>query len=102
VIFERKALIVSLIIGVGAAALPTMASAIGIDVNIAPPAARVELMPPPRAGFAWAPGHWVWRHHAHVWVGGRWITERRGYHWVADRWTPVGPRWHYERGHWER
>ena len=31
---------------------------IDIDVDIAPPAARVIVAPAPRAGFVWAPGFW--------------------------------------------
>jgi hypothetical protein len=75
---------------------------VGIDIEIAPPAPRVEVVPPPRVGYVWAPGYWEWRDHAHVWVPGRWVGERRGYHWVPDHWEQHGPRWHHERGHWER
>jgi hypothetical protein len=82
---------------------PRLASAgVGIDINIAPPAPQVEVVPPPRAGFVWAPGYWDYRGHGHVWVPGRWVGERRGYHWVPDRWEQRGPNWHHERGHWER
>ena len=51
---------------------------------------RVEEVPPPRAGYVWAPGFWEWRGGRHVWVGGHWIGERRGYHWVPDRWEQRG------------
>jgi hypothetical protein len=82
---------------------PTLASAgVGIDINIAPPAPQVEVVPGPRPGFVWAPGYWDYRGHGHVWVPGRWVGERRGYHWVPDRWDQRGPNWHHERGHWER
>ncbi|HEY2404211.1 MAG TPA: YXWGXW repeat-containing protein, partial [Steroidobacteraceae bacterium] len=57
-------------------------SAVGIDINIAPPAPRVVEAPPPRAGFVWAPGYYRWDGHRHVWVDGRWMHERRGSHWV--------------------
>ena len=73
-----------------------------VDIEIAPPAPRVEVVPPPRAGRVWAPGHYVWRRSAHVWVPGTWMRERRGYHWVADEWSQAGTRWHYVPGHWER
>jgi hypothetical protein len=73
-----------------------------VDVDVAPPAAQVEEVPAPRAGFAWAPGYWDWRGHNHVWVRGHWIHERVGYHWAPDRWVQTGPHWHHEVGHWER
>jgi hypothetical protein len=89
-------------VGVGTLGVPSIASAaIGIDIDIAPPAVRVEPVPGPRVGYVWAPGFWEWRDHAHVWVPGRYIRERHGYHWVADRWEQRGPHWHHEHGHWE-
>jgi len=82
---------------------PTLATAgVGIDINIAPPPPRVEVVPAPRPGFIWAPGFWDYRGRAHVWVPGHFVRARPGYHWVPDRWDPRGPRWHHERGHWER
>jgi len=75
---------------------------VNVDIDIAPPAPRTELVPGPRPGYVWAPGHYVWRRHAHVWVPGVWMRERRGYHWVPDEWAHAGPRWHYVPGHWAR
>jgi hypothetical protein len=100
---SRRALFLGLCMAASAATAPTIASAREIvDIEIAPPPVRVETVPPPRVGYVWAPGYWVYRGHEHVWVAGRWMRERRGYHWVPDRWEQRGPRWHYERGHWER
>jgi hypothetical protein len=80
----------------------TAQAAIGIDIDVAPPAPRVEVVPAPRAGFVWAPGYWRWNGHAHAWHNGYWIKERPGYHWVPDAWVGNGPHYHYARGHWER
>jgi hypothetical protein len=77
-------------------------AAVSIDIDVAPPAPRVEVVPAPRAGYVWAPGYWEWRDSAHVWIPGRWIGERHGYHWVGDRWDQVGGHWHHFPGHWER
>jgi len=100
---STKALLMTLCIAGGALAAPTLTLAhVGIDIDIAPPAPRVEVVPAPRRGHVWAPGYWEYRGHSHVWVPGRWVVERRGYHWVPARWDQRGPRWHYERGHWER
>ena len=89
------------------AAATSLAPAVGfgaviVDVDVAPPAPRLEALPPPRAGFVWAPGYWDWRGHNHVWVEGRWLPARSGYHWEADRWVQHGPHWHHEAGHWAR
>ncbi len=98
-----KALLMSLCIAGSAGIIPSMASAgVGIDINIAPPAPQVEVVPAPRVGYVWAPGYWDYRPGGHVWVAGRWVGARRGYHWVPDRWDPRGPRWHRVPGHWER
>jgi predicted small secreted protein len=83
------------------AALPTVAG-VGIDIQIAPPAPRVVEVPPPRAGFVWAPGYYRWDGRQHVWVDGRWLRERRGSHWVPEHWNERHGRYHFEPGHWAR
>jgi hypothetical protein len=98
-----RTLLMSFCIAGSATIAPVVASAgIGIDIDIAPPAPRAELVPGPRAGFVWAPGYWDWRGGSHVWVAGRWRRERPGYHWAPDRWEQRGPHWHHHGGHWER
>jgi hypothetical protein len=93
----------SVCIASSAIVAPTLGTAaVQIDIDIAPPAPRVEVLPPARPGFVWAPGFWEWRDRAHVWVPGRWVPERRGFHWVPDRWEQRGPHWHHVEGHWER
>jgi hypothetical protein len=89
-------------LGVGATMAPGISSArTYVDIDVAPPAAQVEVVPAPRVGYVWAPGYWNWEGHRHVWVGGRWIHERSGHHWVNDSWEQREGRWHYERGHWD-
>ncbi len=73
-----------------------------VDIDVAPPPPRVEVVPAPRVGYVWAPGYWGWRGHRHVWVNGLWLRERRGYHWEPHRWEERGGRWHFEEGHWRR
>jgi hypothetical protein len=100
---SRKALLLGLCIAASAVSAPAVTFAgVIVDVDVAPPPLRVEEVPPPRAGFVWAPGYWEWRGGQHVWIGGRWVGERRGYHWVPDRWEQRGPHWHHYVGHWER
>jgi hypothetical protein len=98
-----RALLLGLSMAASAIIAPTVASAgILIDVDVAPPPMRVEVVPEARPGFVWAGGFWEWRDGAHVWVPGHWIGERRGWHWAPDHWVQQGPHWHHERGHWER
>jgi hypothetical protein len=75
---------------------------IGIEIEIAPPAPRFERVPPPRAGWAWAPGYYRWEGRRHVWEPGHWEHDRPGHHWIAAHWVP-GEHGHYrfEEGHWD-
>jgi hypothetical protein len=74
-----------------------------VEIQVAPPAPRVVVVPAERRGYAWAPGYWRWNGHEHVWVEGRWIRERRGEHWVPAHWEESRHGyWHFEEGHWER
>jgi hypothetical protein len=73
-----------------------------IDIEVAPPAPRVVEVPPPRAGFVWAPGYYRWDGHQHVWVDGRWLRGRPGMHWVPEHWDERHGRYHFEPGHWVR
>jgi len=93
----------TLLIAAAAVSAPSLGSAaVLVDVDVAPPAPRVEVVPAARPGYVWAPGFWAWRGGAHVWVRGHWVRERPGFHWVPDGWVAAGPRWHYVPGHWER
>jgi hypothetical protein len=84
-------------------AAPIAATAqVSLDVTVAPPAPRYEVVPPPRAGYVWAPGYWNWNSGQWGWSGGRWIVVRPGYRWVPDEWVENGPRWRYVPGHWVR
>lgn len=100
---STKAVLMAVCLAGSAVVLPALSEAgVAVDINIAPPAPQVEVVPAPRPGFVWAPGFWEWRGNAHVWVPGRWIGERRGFHWVPDMWVQRGPRWHHVPGHWAR
>ncbi|WP_322104254.1 hypothetical protein [Paraburkholderia sp. J41] len=66
----------------------------------APPPPRVETVPPPRAGYAWDPGHWRWAHGGYVWAPGHWRPVRAGYRWVPGHWVARGPNWRWVPGHW--
>jgi hypothetical protein len=74
-------------------------------VEVGPPPRHVEVLPPPRAGFVWAPGYWGWDGAAYAWVPGRWVESRPGYYWVPERWEEHagerGRHWHFAPGRWE-
>lgn len=68
-----------------------------------PPPPRYEVVPPPRYGYAWAPGYWRWNGYRHVWVRGTWMRARPGYRYVPPRWER-GPRgdWQMRPYRWDR
>nr|WP_314547785.1 YXWGXW repeat-containing protein [uncultured Massilia sp.] len=85
-------------IALGAAAfapLPSMAARtdVSLFVSTAPPAPIYEVVPAPRRGYVWAPGHWEWNGHRHIWSRGVWVVERPGYAYSA-------PVWYQSRGGW--
>ncbi|NUZ07176.1 YXWGXW repeat-containing protein [Piscinibacter koreensis] len=85
----------------GGVAAPAIAQP-RIEINVAPPPPRHEVVPAPRRGWVWSPGHWEWRGRRHVWVEGSWVRERPGYVYAAPTWVERNGRWYYERGGWER
>jgi hypothetical protein len=75
-------------------------------VNTPPPPPRYEVVPAPRYGYVWAPGHWRWDGRQHVWINGVWVQERAGYRYVPDRWERYvdngRERWRYHASRWDR
>lgn len=95
----RLALVGALALTSIGASLPVAAD-VNVVVRVAPPAARVEVVPAPRVGYVWAPGHWVWRDGRHLWIGGLWIRERPGMHWHPSRWVHHDGQWRFVAGGW--
>ncbi len=74
-----------------------------VDVRIAPPAARVEVVPARPAHHVWTHGYWAWNGRAHVWVPGRYVAERPGYVWRDHSWEEHGKgHWRFHQGGWQR
>jgi hypothetical protein len=73
-----------------------------VIVRVAPPAPRVERMPPPRRGYVWVQGNWDWNGRRYVWHTGRWERARAGHRWREDRWVERNGGWARERGGWDR
>ena len=82
--------------------LPSASARTYVEVEVAPPPARVEVVPAARRGYDWAPGYWGWDGRRHVWVKGHYVRARSGYHWVPHRWNEREGRYRMEEGHWER
>jgi hypothetical protein len=102
---RKLALLAALgIAGAGTAYTPTAAAGVAVDIGIdvAPPAPQYEVIPPPRAGFVWAPGYWSWEGQRHVWVRGDWMAVRPGYVYHQARWERHHDGWHLHEGYWGR
>ena len=100
--WKRKMLMGALVAS-ALSAIPVVATA-AIYVDVAPPDPRVEVVPAQRAGYVWAPGHWVRRGDHWHWVGGHYVREKRGYYWHPGHWVErdgryvfVQPGWHREK-----
>ena len=71
-------------------------------VSVAPPPPRHEVMPGPREGWVWAPGHYEWRHGEYRWEEGHWMRQRVGYEYREPRWVQRGNgEWVLVGGNWE-
>jgi len=80
----------------------SLPAAAEIYVNIAPPAARYEVVPAPRHGYVWIPGYYDWHAGRFVWTRGHWERERHGYYWHPNRWYEQNGQWVFKRGSWDR
>lgn len=98
---SMKAAVFCVAVGLGAIASGSLSARAIVDIDVAPPAPREEVVPAPRVGFVWAPGYWNWDGNKHVWAAGHWEKDRPGHHWVADSWGQRDGHWHHEAGHWD-
>jgi hypothetical protein len=93
------ALIAASLLGFGAAAHAQYTAI----VSVAPPAPQYEVVPAPRQGHVWVPGHYEWRGNQYSWVQGHWLAARSGYEYREPRWVQRGNgEWVMVGGNWER
>jgi hypothetical protein len=82
------------------------AAQISITFGSPPPPPVYEVVPVPRAGYVWAPGHYRLINDRYVWRSGQWVVARPGYRYVPDNWERVviGGRdqWRYVPSRWDR
>jgi len=90
-------------LALGAIVAPGLAAArTYVEVDVAPPAPRYEVIPEARVGYVWAPGYYRWEGGRHIWTPGRWMAERVGYRWIPDRWERGPNGWYHVAGSWDR
>lgn len=100
---SRNQLLVTLIVTASLSVTAISQAGVKLDIDIGPPAVRVEAPPPPpQFGYVWAPGYWSWAGNRHVWVEGHYIAPRRGSVWIPDHWVQRGPHYRFVPGHWRR
>jgi len=82
--------------------LEVRAPTVAIWAPVAPPAARVEYMPPaPSHDHVWIPGYWHWENNQHRWMEGHWEQRREHEHWVAHQWDRDDRgQWRLNGGYW--
>jgi hypothetical protein len=99
----RKLLLATLWLAAAASMAPAVSSAgVSIDIDVAPPPARVEVVPDARPGFVWAPGYWEWRGHR-ARVGRRPLDQGASRLSLGTRYLGrQRPALSLRAGHWER
>jgi len=85
--------------------MPTPAraqAAIGISIQIAPPALPVYVQPPmPEVGYLWTPGYWANANAGYYWVPGTWIQPPVvGVLWTPPYWGWVNGGYAFNAGYW--
>ena len=104
--FTKRVLVSALfaagMLGATAMPLPSMA-AVDIQLNFGPPPDRYEVVPAPRRGYVWAPGHWQWNasRNRHTWKVGSWERARPGYSYQRPQWVERDGRWNYQVRRWD-
>ena len=74
-----------------------------VEVKIAPPAERVEVIPvAPSAEYLWIKGHWRWNGATWIWINGHYVKRRVGWHWVPPHYEARAGIWIFIGGHWAR
>ncbi len=78
--------------------------AIGIAVNLAPPALPIYVQPPiPGPDYIWQPGFWAWNGNVgdYYWVPGTWIlAPRPGLLWTPGYWGWGSGAYFFHQGYW--
>jgi hypothetical protein len=80
---------------------PRYVASADVRIVTAPPAPRVEVLPPPPAPhYYWISGHWRWVGNRYDWEPGHWVEPRPDAVFVQAYWTEERGQWIYHAGHW--
>src|ERR1700744_78210 len=76
--------------------------AVGVSVDIAPPAIPVYVQPPcPVEGYFWTPGYWAYGPNGYYWVPGVWLAPPRiGFLWTPGYWGWGEGHYFWHGGYW--
>jgi YXWGXW repeat-containing protein len=85
-------------LGIGGA---VQARDIAVEIGVAPPPERVEVVPAPRPGYIYERGHYTWDGRAYVWSEGRFIEERPGHVYAPPVIEHRGEHYYFRSGHWD-
>ena len=85
----------------GVAATANADKIIDVQIGVAPPAERVEVVPAPRPGYVYERGHYIVESDKYVWHEGHFIKEREGHRWVPYVMEHRGEVYIYRPGHWD-
>ena len=99
-----RSLVAALALVVGSAGIATAAHArvVDLEIGVAPPPERVEVVPAPRDGYVYERGHYETTDgQTYVWVEGKYIPNREGHVWHPYVMERDGDRWHFRAGHWD-
>ena len=94
----KKITLSSLAVALSLGVLPAWSAVEYFEVQSAPPAPQVEVVPAPQAGQVWIPGYYDYRGSDYVWVQGHFEPARQGYVYVAPRYEEREHR--YYNGRW--
>jgi hypothetical protein len=93
-------------VAVGSSAVTPAAAQVNITIGTPPPAPVYEVIPAPRAGYVWSPGHYILLNDRYVWRKGEFIVAQPGHRFVPDRWERVvvsgREQWRYVPSRWDR
>src|SRR5205085_7443490 len=84
-----------LALGTAGAATLSQAAVLEFDVGVAPPAAPVEVVPAPRAGYIYEPGHYASGGNKYVWTEGHFFRNREGHTWTPFVFERRGDLYHF-------
>src|SRR5262245_63654558 len=102
----RFQLVLPLLAGLAAAAIPPATAVaqigIGISVHLAPPPLPIYDQPPmPAVGYLWTPGYWAYGESDYYWVPGVWVRPPRpSLLWTPPYWGFVGGVYRFNAGYW--